>query len=303
MFERFIRLMLSADVGDGGGGSVGATVSTGGPTDDAAAPAGDMGGGAAPAAPAAPQAPPQQQGPNWDSLGVPFDQAQQRLKYFEDLNKRYESDPTWAQKFDQLYGGQQQQQPHPYDWMTDEKAMAERRQLGEQHPDHQRLTAEFTNFFHNQPGHLAQLANHPKVAEASFQAQAPMIQDLVGRMIQQATGPLNQFMDQMGEQQFRNTYAKPFAALPQHIRDMWQEGIFGDPNTERQKAVIGAVKAAQKFAASQQQPVPGQEPAKAPSKTPPTENANKSKTHTPSNSKDEDAYAEELTKAQTGKKR
>lgn len=303
MFDLLKRLMLSADVGDGGGGSVGATVSDGSVSQSTDTQNVNPEGGAPVAAPAAPQAPPQPQGPNWDSLGVPFDQAQQRLKYFDDLNKRYESDATWAQKFDQLYGGQQQQQAHPYDWMTDEKAMAERRQMGEQHPDHQRLTAEFTNFFHNQPGHLAQLANHPKVVEASFQAQSPMIQDLVSRMIQQATGPMNQFMDQMGEQQFRTQFEGPFNSLPPYIRQMWQEGEFGDPNKERQKSVMGAVKLAQRLAQVQPAVEVLGEPQRKQIGAPPTQNANKSKTHMPSNSKDEDEYAKELTAAQTGKKK
>src|SRR5687767_2942482 len=122
--DYIVRFFLSADLGDGGGGSsVGPTSSSSdsGP-DPSAQP--EPSPAAAPPTAQAPAAPaPQQQGPNWDSLGVPFDQAQQRLQYYQELEQRYKSDPQWAQQYDKLYGGQQQQQQaHPYDWMTaDEK--------------------------------------------------------------------------------------------------------------------------------------------------------------------------------------
>jgi hypothetical protein len=282
MFDRFIRLMLSADLGDGGGGV----------TDPSSndAPAQASAGAPAPStAPTGAPAPSQPQGPNWDSLGVPFDQAQQRLKYYEDLSNRYQNDPTWAQKFDQLYGGQQQQrQQHPYDWMNgDEKRLEALRQQGEQHPDHIRLQQEFTNFFHNQVGHIKGIINHPEIVSALYEAMAPNLQDL----IQRGTQPFQQYIHQQGEQQFRQQYEKPWVALPDSIKQMAQEGVFGDWNNNRQQAIMGAVKAGQRLAQQQAaQPVPGQQP---PEKKPGP--SSPSKPSTPSGSKKSKA-AEEFEK-------
>ena len=283
MFDRFIRLMLSADLGDGGGGI---TEPSSTPND---APAQASAGAPAPStAPTGAPAPSQPQGPDWDSLGVPFDQAQQRLKYYEDLSNRYQQDPTWAQKFDQLYGGQQQQQQHPYDWMIgDEKRSEALRQQGEQHPDFPRLQAEFTNFFQNPIGTLANYVNHPKVAEALYSALAPQMQDL----IQRGTQPFQQYIHQQGEQQFRQQYEKPWIALPDNIKQMAQEGVFGDWNNNRQQAIMGAVKAGQRLAQQQAAPpAPGQQP---PAKK--AEAGSPSKPSSPSGSKKSKA-AEEFEK-------
>lgn len=263
MFMRmmFPRFLFAPDDGGGMGGSTegAATASTGDPA-----------GGSTEGTPvaatqaAAPTQQPTQQDPDWNSLGVPFDQAQQRLQYFEQLNKRYESDPTWAQQFDKLYGGQEQQQPqaHPYDWMMDEKLAAERREKGEAHPDHGRLTQEFTNFFHNQPGHLANLVNHPKVVEAMYKSMAPMVQDMAQRMIQQQVGPMQQYLHQQGEQQFRAHAEKTLAGLPEQVRAMFNRGMFG----AGQQGLKAAVEAAKLIAP--QQPDPNAQPV-PPGKGPP----------------------------------
>jgi hypothetical protein len=273
MFERFIRLMLSADLGDGGGGMTDSAPVDQGTTQDAAAQA--SAGAAAPAAQAAAPAPQQPQGPDWNSLGVPFDQAQQRLQYYQQLEERYKSDPAWAQKYDQLYGGQQQQQQqHPLSWAKydddQQKALREAIKNGSmEDPMAARHSAFMNDFYHNPIGTLPQMLTHPDVVGPVWETMAPQVQDMARRMMEQEMGPIKQYLQQQAQAQFQQQYGKAFESLPQEFRDLHKEGVFG----EGPQAIMGAIKAAQKFAAQQRAAAAGGAPAPVPGK-PATENKN-----------------------------
>ena len=254
---------------------------------------------AASAAPPAAAAPPQQQGPDWNTLGVPFDQARERLNYYQQLSQRYESDPAWAQKFDQLYNGQQQQQAHPYDWMMDEKRLEALRSQGEQHPEFARYQGEFTNFFHNPIGQLASYANHPKVVEAVYSAMLPQLQDLMSRQMQ----PLQQYISKQGEQQFRAQYEKAWVSLPDHIKQAASQNRFGDWNNNRQQAIINAIEFAKSMPKANPMTDGAQPPAKptdkpnqpAPQKTAPSASSQR-------RSKAAEEFDREYAAALSGKK-
>jgi hypothetical protein len=264
-------------------------------------------GAVAPAAQTAAPAP-QQQGPDWNSLGVPFEQAQQRLQYFQELEQRYKSDPAWAQKYDQLYGGQQQQQQqHPLSWAkyddNQQKALREAIKNGTmEDPMAARHSAFMNDFYHNPIGTLPQMLTHPDVMGPLYEGMAPQVQDMAGRMIEQQLGPIKQFIQQYADNQFRQQHEKAFMGLPQHIKDLHRDGVFGEGN----QSIIGAIKAGQKLAAQQQQAAAGGAPV--PTQKPSNENKNVSTAKPPvkdswaKGREADEKFARELEAAQRGKK-
>lgn len=213
-------------------GSVDAAPVDQGTTQDATAQA--SAGAAAPAVQAAAPAPPQQQqGPDWNSLGVPFDQAQQRLQYYQQLEERYKSDPAWAQKYDQLYGGQQQQQQqHPLSWAKydddQQKALREAIKNGSmEDPMAARHSAFMNDFYHNPIGTLPQMLTHPDVMGPVYEAMQPQVQDMVQRMLQQQMQPIQQYMQKQADVQFQQQYGKAYNSLPDNIKQAHAKGMFG----------------------------------------------------------------------------
>lgn len=229
------------------------------------------------------QQPQQPQGPDWNSLGVPFDQAQQRLQYFQELEQRYRSDPAFAQQYDRLYGGQQPPQQHPYDWMVnaDDQYRQQLREQGEQHPDFPRYQQEFGNFFQNPIGQLAQYATHPKVVESIYGALQPQVQDLARRMMEQEMAPIKQYLQQQGEQQFRQQYESAWAGLPEAVKQIAMSKI--QQGADRHQVIKDTVDYAKSFQSALPPPgaqgaapsKPGSKPPQQPPKSPTNKNASK----------------------------
>lgn len=251
---------------------------TNGP-DDVSGSSGGGGDPVAAAPPSAPVQPQQPQGPDWNGLGQQYggyEGVQQSLQYVGDLRQRY-SDPAWAQKFDALFKEQQQQQAHPYDWtLADEQRAQALREQGEQHPDYPRLQAEFTNFFSNPIGQLANYVNHPKVVEPIYQAMLPQLQDYVNRAMQ----PLQQFVQQQGENQFRQQYEPLYMKLPDNVKQAHQQGRFG----QGPQSIINAIEFAKTLQQQSAAVVPGEE---EPKPKPSTDNRNTARDVKPTAKKDE----------------
>lgn len=266
-------------------------------------PAPDAGAATAPAAPATqqPQQPQQPQGPDWSQLQKygDFETLQRQAEWFNGFAQKY-SDPAFAQKFDQLYNGPGQQQAHPYDWMMgDEARMQALREQGEQHPDFPRLQQEFTNFFQNPIGQMANMINHPKVVEAMYGAMQPMLQDFVSRAMQ----PMQQYLHQQGEQQFRQQYEKAWLGLPDHIKQAAMQSRFGDWNGNRQQAIVNAIEFARTLPKAAP---PAAEGAGQPTPDAKTVNKNTAKTPEPSKGggkgKGAEEFEREYAKALAGSK-
>lgn len=237
---------------------------------------------AVPQTQAAPAAPQQPQGPDYSGLaryGDP-ETLQRQAEWMNGFYQKY-SDPIKAQQFDKWYNDQQQQQgQHPYDWMNyDDERVAKLREYasneqGQQNPEWMRHNAEVNNFMYNPLGQLSQYVTHPKIQEALYGSMAPQIQDLVQRALQ----PYQQQLQQQQQMQFRAQYEKPFMALPDSIKQLHQQGRFGQGN----EGIINAIEAG-KILAQQQAAAEGGGPAP----TQPAVNKNNAVNKSPSAKKDD----------------
>jgi hypothetical protein len=251
-------------------------------------------------------APSQPAGHEWSQLqkyGDP-EAVQRQLEWFQGFTQKY-TDPAFAQKFDQLYGGPQQQQQHPLSWAKYDdakmKSLRDAAQNNPNDPDFAKHSQFMNDFYYNPIGTLPQMLTHPDVMNQVYEAMQPQLQDFVSRMMEQQIQPIQQYVHQQGEQQFRQQYEKAYQGLPDHVKQAHQQGRFG----EGRQGVINAIEFAKM--SPQQQAAIGA--TAAPEKRPATENKNVSTNKTtPSESarqkskEAEEKFARELEAAQRGKK-
>lgn len=277
MFERFF---LSADLGDGGAGDVGGAVD--------AEPTGAVGadGGAA-----GQQAQPfdyegfakQYGGPEGLQRAVQFasdirNRAHYNPQFKEHLERALRGDfgpqqQQQAQQQQAAQGGQQQPQqaqsqgylkyepatraqmetfhrllqqakdsgdPDAVQRVWDDPVNAQAREAFQKHQN------EMNNAWYDQRGHFTKLWNDPEMQQ--------MRQQEYQQMVQEAVAPIQKEFHDYQKMNFYHQHQKDIDALPQHIRDAFERGVFGPYETGQEwiKAATLAMAEAKKFAVQPQ---------------------------------------------------